>query len=93
MNTYKTLHILNKTPDHSRSRLCFSAFGPGDGLLLTEDGVLTVTQSLGIEIDRCFALAPDLEARGLSSQISSDQIVSFEDMVNLTASAENVICW
>lgn len=93
MTTFKTLHILNKAPDHSRSRLCLSAIGPEDGLLLTENGVLAVTQRLDMDGERCFALGPDVEARGLSQKISRDQTVSFEDMVDLTASAENVISW
>lgn len=93
MTTFKTLHILNKPPDHSRYRLCLSAIGPEDGLLLTENGVLAVTQRLGISSERCFALAPDLEARGLLPHISKDQTVSFDGMVELTASAENVISW
>lgn len=93
MITFKTLHILNKSPDHGRYRLCLSAIGPEDGLLLTENGVLAVTQLLDIDSERRFALAPDLEARGLSPQNSSDQTVSFDQMVDLAASAESVISW
>ncbi|MDL0429595.1 sulfurtransferase complex subunit TusB [Marinobacter sp. TBZ242] len=93
MITFRTLHILNKSPAHGRYSLCLSAIGPEDGLLLTENGVLAVTQPLGISTERCFALAPDLEARGLSAQISRNQAVSFDDMVDLTASADNVISW
>ncbi|MCL7944573.1 sulfurtransferase complex subunit TusB [Marinobacter sp. ATCH36] len=93
MTRFKTLHILNKPPEHARYRLCLSAIGPQDGLLLTENGVLAITQPLAINKERCFALAPDLEARGLLSHVSSDQIASFDDMVDLTALAENVISW
>ncbi|NMT63691.1 sulfurtransferase complex subunit TusB [Marinobacter orientalis] len=93
MTPLKTLHILNKPPDHSRYRLCLCAIGPEDGLLLTENGVLAVTWLADINSERCFALAPDLEARGLSPQISSEQIVSFEDMVDMAATAEHVISW
>lgn len=93
MNTFRTLHILNKSPDHGRYHLCLSAIGPEDGLLLTENGVLAVTQPLGISSERCFALAPDLEARGLAPQTSRGQTVSYDDMVDMAASAENVISW
>jgi tRNA 2-thiouridine synthesizing protein B len=93
MITFKTLHILNKPPDHRRFSLCLSAIGPEDGLLLIENGVLAVTQRLDINKERCFALAPDLEARGLSSQFSGNQTLSFDDMVELAAFAENVISW
>ncbi|MEP1216005.1 MAG: sulfurtransferase complex subunit TusB [Marinobacter sp.] len=93
MIAFKTLHILNKPPDHSRFSLCLAAIGPEDGLLLTENGVLAVTQRLAINRERCFALAPDLDARGLSSHISREQAVTFDGMVGLVASAENVISW
>ncbi|MEX2475580.1 sulfurtransferase complex subunit TusB [Marinobacter sp.] len=93
MTPLNTLHILNKPPNHSRFKLCLAAIGPADGVLLTENGVLAVTQRLEINGERWFALAPDLEARGLLSHVSQDQVVSFDDMVDLTASAENVISW
>lgn len=93
MVTVRTLHILNKPPQHSRCEACFAAIGPEDGLLLIENGVLAVTQPIAIDSQRWFALAPDLEARGLSPLISRKQAVSFDDMVHLTASAEKVISW
>jgi tRNA 2-thiouridine synthesizing protein B len=89
----KTLHILNKPPEHRRYALCLSAIGPDDGLLLTENGVLGMTQPGEIAGDRLFALGPDIDARGLAGQIDEDQIVSFDDMVEMTASADNVISW
>lgn len=89
----KTLHILNKPPEHSRYALCLNAIGPDDGLLLIENGVLAVTQPLKVADERCFALRPDLEARGLAGQIRGNQAVSFDGMVELTASAEKVISW
>ena len=97
MIAFRTLHILNKPPEHSRFRLCLSAMQPEDGLLLIENGVLAVAvtgaETLDVNNERCFALQPDLEARGLSSKISPDQTVSFVDMVELVTSAENVISW
>lgn len=93
MVAFKTLHILNKSPDHSRYRLCLSAIGSEDVLLLTENGVLGVTRESGIAIGQWFALAPDVEARGLSGYVSGNQAVSFDDMVELTASADKIISW
>jgi tRNA 2-thiouridine synthesizing protein B len=93
----KTLHILNKSPEHSRFQLCLSAVGPEDGLLFIENGVLAVAQppeNLETpERAQCFALGPDLEARGLTINPGRVQSVSFEQMVELTATAENVISW
>lgn len=93
----KTLHILNKLPDHNRCRLCLAAFGPEDGLLFIENGVLAITQAapeaLEVAGERQFVLGPDLEARGLGEQAGGAQVVSFDDMVALTASADRVISW
>ena len=89
----KTLHILNKPPEHHRYALCLSAIGPDDRLLLIENGVLGITQAQEIASERLFALGPDVEARGIASRIDPAQIVSFDGMVELTASAENVISW
>lgn len=93
MTPLKTLHILNKSPDHPRYALCLNAIGPDDGVLLTENGVLAVSQPLKVAGERCFVLAPDLEARGLAGQIGGNQIVSFDDMVELTALSERVVSW
>jgi tRNA 2-thiouridine synthesizing protein B len=97
MIVLRTLHILNKPPEHTRVRLCLSVVGPEDGVLLIENGVLAVAvnevETLNVNTERCFALQPDLEARGLLSKAGSAQAVSFEDMVGLVASAENVISW
>lgn len=93
MTRLKTLHILNKPPEHSRYALCLSAIGPDDGLLLTENGVLAVSRPLKVAGERCFVLGPDLEARGLAGRIGGNQMVSFDAMVELAALAENVISW
>jgi|AntRauTorcE11897_2_1112592.scaffolds.fasta_scaffold25544_4 tRNA 2-thiouridine synthesizing protein B len=93
MITFKTLHILNKSPEHSRYRLCLAAVGSEDAVLLTENGVLATARPPEIDPKRWFALGPDLQARGLSSHLSKDQTLSYDDMVELTATAENVISW
>lgn len=93
MITHKTLHILNKPPEHSRTRLCLAAMGPDDGLLLTENGVLAVTRPEQLNRDRWFVLGPDLDARGLTAPIGQAQVVSFDGMVALAAAAEKVISW
>jgi len=93
MTPLKTLHILNKPPEHPRHAVCLNAIGSEDGLLLTENGVLAVVKPLQVDGGRCFVLEPDLEARGLAGQIGDNQLVSFGDMVELAASAANVISW
>lgn len=97
MIPFNTLHILNKPPNHPRFALCLSAIGPEDGVLLIENGVLAMAVNqagaLNVDTERCFALQPDLEARGLLPKIGQNQAVSFDDMVDLVASAEHVISW
>ncbi|WP_225314950.1 sulfurtransferase complex subunit TusB [Marinobacter confluentis] len=89
----RTLHILNKPPEHYRHHLCLEAIGPEDGLVFIENGVLAVVQLPTSAPDRWYALAPDLEARGLIGQIGEDRVISFDDMVELTATAGKVISW
>lgn len=89
----KTLHILNKTPEHPRSRACMAAVQPGDALLLTENGVLAFATSdpePGVPV---FALAPDLTARGLGSHGKKATHVDFAGMVDLTTQAQKLISW
>jgi tRNA 2-thiouridine synthesizing protein B len=93
MTHLKTLHILNKPPEHGRFGLCLSGMGPDDGLLMIENGVLGVTHSSRLNNRQWYALRPDLDARGLLSQVSADRVMSFDDMVELVGSAENVISW
>lgn len=89
----KTLHILNKPPEHSRFGLCLSAMGAEDGLLLIENGVLAALHPLRLMNRHWFALGPDLDARGLLSQTDEARVRSFDDMVELVDSADNVISW
>lgn len=92
MTPLRTLHILNKPPEHSRHRLCLSAVAPGDGLLLIENGVLAAAKVTEGTSCQWFALSPDLQARGVSVQTGIEPI-SFEEMVELTASAGHVVSW
>jgi tRNA 2-thiouridine synthesizing protein B len=93
MSQISTLHILNKPPGHGRARLCLEAVGPDDTLLLTENGVLAASQPDGPGCERWLALGPDLEARAIAGLVDQARIVSFDDMVTLTASAGRVISW
>lgn len=96
MSDIKTLHILNKPPEHPRTQQCLEALNPGDALLLIENAVLAITMSVEAEVAvPVFALAPDVVARGLgqSPRAASASLVDFPVMVNLTASAQNVISW
>lgn len=93
MTAVNTLHILNKPPEHSRYRLCLAALGPQDMILLIENGVLALARPLEFDVRQCLALAPDLEARGLADRIEKGRSLSYHGMVELAASAKNVISW
>ncbi|MDC0661831.1 sulfurtransferase complex subunit TusB [Marinobacter sp. SS21] len=87
-----TLHILNKSPEHPRFRLCLEAVGDADQLLLIENAVLALSVE-GIKLPgRIMALASDLDARGVSVDGSVDAI-HYDGMVALAAAADRVISW
>ncbi|MEC7376061.1 MAG: sulfurtransferase complex subunit TusB [Pseudomonadota bacterium] len=93
MAKYSTLHILNKAPDHSRTRQCLAALAPDDALLLIENGVLLLASGSAPATGQLFALAPDINARGLRAHADQVQSVDYNDMVSLSLAAERVISW
>ncbi|MDX1455982.1 MAG: sulfurtransferase complex subunit TusB [Marinobacter sp.] len=87
-----TLHILNKTPEHPRFRRCIEAIGESDQLLLIENAVLALSAK-GVELPgRVIALASDLDARGVVAAGEID-IIHYDDMVALAATADRIISW
>ena len=92
MNKLHTLHILNKTPDHARFSECLGTMGPDDAIALTENGVLGLSASAALKTARVYALATDLNARGLSEPIDATAI-DYAELVNLSLKAERVISW
>ncbi|MBK1851990.1 sulfurtransferase complex subunit TusB [Marinobacter sp. 1-4A] len=94
MTDIHTLHILNKTPEHPRSKACRDALRPGDALLLIESAVLALAAQSGPESDvPVYALASDIVARGLGQCAREASLVDFPAMVDLTTRAQNVISW
>ncbi len=94
MEHSKTLHILNKGPEHARTRTCLSALGPNDELLLIENGALCLAKkNLDLDCGRIYVIEADLAARGLSDQNNNAQPIDYATMVALTAEAENIISW
>lgn len=88
-----TLHILNKSPEHPRFRLCLEAVSDVDQLLLIENAVLALSLE-GIELpgSRIMALASDLDARGVAVNTPVDTI-HYDGMVAVAAAADRVISW
>lgn len=94
MSHIRTLHILNKAPSHPRTNQCLPALTDGDALLLTENGVLHLATEVAYKKNvTVYALAPDVQARGLGECSSEAFIIDFPAMVDLTAQAQNIISW
>ena len=95
------LHTINKSPFRDNTLAdCLRLCSPGDAVLFIEDGVYAAQQHTRIDlmielhsqID-FFALQPDLEARGLSTQNSTISSVNDADFVELTVKYNKVQSW
>jgi len=93
MTTIRTLHILNKSPDHPRAAQCLAMMSPEDGLLLTGNGVLFLSTRDLPATGNVFALSPDVDARGLGHLAGDASALDFADMVRLSLQAQRVISW
>jgi tRNA 2-thiouridine synthesizing protein B len=99
-----TLHTVNKSPfTNNTLTSCLQVCGEGDAILLLEDGVLAglkgspcteeLTQSItrGINV---FALAEDVQARGLTEKIRADiRITDYNGFVQLSLEHKSVQSW
>ncbi|WP_449287223.1 sulfurtransferase complex subunit TusB [Marinobacter sp. PE14] len=93
MTDIQTLHILNKSPDHPRAARCVAMMSAEDGLLLTGNGVLFLASGNLPGARKVFALAPDVEARGIEDVRGNVSSVDFAEMVTLSLQAQRVISW
>ncbi len=95
------LHIVNKSPFADNSLTdCLRFASAGDSILLIEDGVLAAKQYCAFEDllnkhpAQCFALAADLEARGLVNDCASHiNSCSDQQFVDLTVQHPNIQSW
>ncbi|SFR45944.1 tRNA 2-thiouridine synthesizing protein B [Marinobacter daqiaonensis] len=90
-----TLHLVNKTPDHSRFAECLLAMGQGDYLLLMENAVVAVADCRHrLPPDTGFLVA-DARARGLGDEPSEKgpQPLEYADMVRLTDRFHRIVSW
>lgn len=94
------LHTLSRSPWHCDMAALLRLLGPGDDLLLLSDGVTAALEGgrylellLNAPIN-VHALAEDVDARGLSGQISNSVArVSYNDFVSLTVKHAVQMCW
>ena len=95
------LHTVNKSPYADKTlQSCLKAASDSDTLLLIEDGVYGALE--GAEYSdlvesagpRILALAPDLEARGISDRLlDSVTTVDYAGFVELTTTHDKVVSW
>ncbi|WP_130832229.1 sulfurtransferase complex subunit TusB [[Erwinia] mediterraneensis] len=94
------LHTLMQSPWQCDTDTLLRMLSTGDDLLLLQDGVLgALTDSNMLEKllaapATLWVLQEDVEARGLSAQISSKvRLVDYTDFVDLTAKHQQQMAW
>lgn len=97
------LHTVNKSPFRSTSlQTCTGYAQSGDAILLIEDGVYAAIKGTDVEfmfsgLDNVnvYALAPDVQARGLAEDklIESVELVGYDKFVELAAANDKVQSW
>lgn len=94
------LHILQHSPFQTDLESMLRSMKQGDELLLIQDGVIVAlsgTKALDLLLAApisVYALQEDIEARGLTAQISTGVgKVSYTDFVALTVKHEQHISW
>ncbi len=89
------LHLVNKSPfGHQCLKDCLAVMSEGDALLLLEDGVYGALGNIATDImdqlngyaekGNLFALAADVESRGLKALLPGTQIIDDKAFVKLT---------
>ncbi|MTD37271.1 sulfurtransferase complex subunit TusB [Erwinia sp. CPCC 100877] len=94
------LFTLSRSPFHCDLAALLRTTRPGDDLLLLQDGVIAALSggaALGLLRSApisVYALREDVEARGLSEQISTDiECVSYTDFVRLAVNQRSQMAW
>ena len=96
------LHTVSKSPwDSEALRSCLRVALPGSVILLVEDGVYAASagceaaQEIAVLTDiRCFALTPDIKARGLEQCLDTNiKLADFDDFVRLSNECHAVQSW
>ena len=97
------LHIVNKSPqERSTLESCLRVARPGSALLLIEDAVYAATRGNAAaekvreaaQAMKVYALAPDLEARGMKdAALSEVTLVDYGGFVDLVAGHAVVQSW
>jgi len=81
------LHTINKT---SALAKCRELVATGDQVVLLEDGVNLGLEPLPFDV---YAIAGDAQARGLAAKLGETKLISYVDLVKMTAAADKVCAW
>ncbi|MBZ0060459.1 MULTISPECIES: sulfurtransferase complex subunit TusB [Enterobacteriaceae] len=94
------LHTLSHSPWHCDIESLLNMLREGDAVLLIQDGVLAAVEGSRFVDILCnapisvSALKDDIDARGLSGQISTKiDVVSYTDFVNLAIQHTGQLNW
>jgi tRNA 2-thiouridine synthesizing protein B len=97
------LHIVNKSPlQRNTLESCLRVAQPGGAILLIEDAVYAATRGNAAEVQlrdalsrfKVYALAPDLEARGMFDRVMEGvATVDYGGFVDLVAEHKNCQSW
>jgi tRNA 2-thiouridine synthesizing protein B len=92
------LHLVNKILNSSSTLL--SLLRPKDGILLLEEGVYQGIKTKDFVASciargaRCYALLPDVSARGLHTQMHLEiELISYEQFVELSLQHHPILNW
>ena len=93
-----SLHLLSKSPDSGMLRQAGKRLAAGDGLLLLEDGVYCLRWPRELAVlpadVSLYALAPDLDARGLEDSLPEGvKAVDYDGFVALCAEYDKTVSW
>lgn len=98
------LHTVNKSPfERTSLNSCLKCVQPGADVLLIEDGVYAALRDSSLAprvMDalgriRCYALGPDLRARGIAEGrlIPGIRVIDYAGFVELAAENDKVLAW
>jgi tRNA 2-thiouridine synthesizing protein B len=97
------LHIVNKSPtERNALESCLATVQAGGAVLLIEDGVYGATRGSACEPKlraamakvEVYALAPDLEARGMANSVSEGvKLVDYSGFVELVTKYNTCQSW
>jgi len=93
------LHTINKSPLRHRSlRSCLQFCTDEDGVLLLEDGVYGAMRGVDCGLDDragpLYAIAADIDARGLAGRLRNDvEVVDYAGFVDLCTRYKVVKNW